>query len=165
VGYRYYDTYKVKPMYEFGYGLSYTNFSINNLKISSPIFNGLLTATVTVKNTGKVAGKEVVQVYISAPTKTIDKPAQELKAFGKTRLLQPGESQILTFKINAADLASFHTDASSWITDAGSYVLKAGASSRDIRQTADFKVLKTIVVEKDHNVLKPEVAIDEYKGK
>jgi beta-glucosidase len=166
VGYRYYDTYKVKPMYEFGYGLSYTSFSINNLKISSPVFTGLLTATVTVKNTGKVAGKEVVQVYISAPTKTIDKPAQELKAFGKTRLLQPGESQVLTFKINAADLASFHTDASAWITDAGNYVLKASASSRDIRQTADFKVLKTIVVEKDHNVLKPEVAIeDEYKGK
>ena len=165
VGYRYYDTYKVKPMYEFGYGLSYTNFSINNLKISSPVFNGLLTATVTVKNTGKVAGKEVVQVYISAPTKSIDKPAQELKAFGKTHLLQPGESQVLTFKINAADLASFHTNVSSWITDAGSYILKAGASSRDIRQTADFKVLKTIVVEKDHNVLKPEAAIeDEYKG-
>jgi len=166
VGYRYYDTYKIKPMYEFGYGLSYTTFSINNLKISSPIFAAQLTATVTVKNTGKVAGKEVVQVYISAPTKTIDKPAQELKAFGKTRLLQPGESQILTFKINAMDLASFHTDASSWITDAGNYELKAGASSRDIRQTANFKVSKTIVVEKDHNVLKPEVAIaDEYKGK
>lgn len=165
VGYRYYDTYKVKPMYEFGYGLSYTTFSINNLKVNSPVFAGSLTASVTVKNTGKVAGKEVVQIYISAPTKTIDKPAQELKAFAKTRLLQPGESQVLTFKINAADLASFHTDVSSWITDAGNYVLKAGVSSRDIRQTANFKVLKTIVVEKDHNVLRPEVNIDEYTGK
>jgi beta-glucosidase len=165
VGYRYYDTYKIKPMYEFGYGLSYTHFAISNLKLSSAVFNGILTATVTVKNTGKVAGKEVVQGYISAPTKTIDKPAQELKAFGKTRLLQPGESQTLTFKINAADLASFHTDKSEWITDAGSYVFKAGASSRDIRQTANFSVAKTIMVEKDHDVLKPDVAIDEYKGR
>lgn len=165
VGYRYYDTYKVRPMYEFGYGLSYTHFAINNLKLSSPVFTGAVTATVTVKNTGKVAGKEVVQVYISAPTKTIDKPAQELKAFGKTHLLQPGESQTLTFTIHTADLASFHTDKSAWITDAGNYTLKAGASSRDIRQTANFSVPKSIIVEKDHSVLKPEIKIDEYSGK
>jgi beta-glucosidase len=165
VGYRYYDTYKVKPMYEFGYGLSYTSFSISNLKLNSPVFNGLLTATVTVKNTGKVAGKEVVQIYVSAPTKTIDKPAQELKTFGKTRLLQPGESQTFTFPIHASDLASFHTDASEWVTDAGKYELKASASSRDVRQTATFTVPKTIIVEKDHNVLQPEITINEYKGK
>lgn len=165
VGYRYYDTYKVRPMYEFGYGLSYTHFAISNLKLSSPVFAGAVTATVIVKNTGKVAGKEVVQVYISAPTKTIDKPAQELKAFGKTHLLQPGESQTLTFTIHTADLASFHTDKSAWITDAGNYILKAGASSRDIRQTANFSVPKSIIVEKDHNVLKPEIKIDEYSGK
>jgi len=164
VGYRYYDSFNVKPMYEFGYGLSYTSFSMNDLKLNSTEFNGLLTATVSVKNTGKVAGKEVVQIYVSAPAKTIDKPAQELRAFGKTHLLQPGESQVLTFTIHAADLASFHTDASEWITDAGKYVLKAGASSRDIRQTATFSVSKAIVVEKDHKVLQPEININELKA-
>jgi len=164
VGYRYYDSFNVKPMYEFGYGLSYTSFSMNDLKLNSTEFNGLLTATVSVKNTGKVAGKEVVQIYVSAPAKTIDKPAQELRAFGKTHLLQPGESQVLTFTIHAADLASFHTDASEWTTDAGKYVLKAGASSRDIRQTATFSVSKAIVVEKDHKVLQPEININELKA-
>ena len=164
VGYRYYDTFNVKPMYEFGYGLSYTDFSISNLKLSSPVFKGAVTATVEVKNTGKVAGKEVVQIYISAPTKTIDKPAQELKAFGKTRLLQPGEKQVFTFTIHPADLASYHTDQSEWITDAGKYVLKAGNSSRDVRQSATFTVPAAIMVEKDHKVLQPEVSINELKA-
>jgi len=165
VGYRYYDSFNVKPMYEFGYGLSYTDFSISNLKLNSAIFNGMITANATIKNTGKVAGKQVVQIYISAPAKTIDKPTQELKAFGKTRLLQPGESQVLTFTLRAADLASYHTDSSEWIADAGKYELKAGTSSRDIKQTAIFSVPKTIIVEKDHKVLRPQVSIDELKAK
>ncbi|MVN22809.1 glycoside hydrolase family 3 C-terminal domain-containing protein [Mucilaginibacter arboris] len=163
VGYRYYDSFNVKPMYEFGYGLSYTNFAISNLKINSPLFNGMITATVNIKNTGKIAGKEVVQIYVSAPTKTIEKPMQELKTFGKTRLLQPGESQTLTFTLHAADLASYHTDSSEWITDAGKYVLKAGVSSRDIKQTTSFSIPKTIRVEKVHKVLQPEVRIEEFK--
>ncbi len=99
------------------------------------------------------------------PAKTIDKPMQELKAFGKTHLLQPGESQSLTFTIRSADLASFHTDNSEWITDAGKYVLKAGISSRDIKQTDVFNILKAIMVEKDHKVLQPEVNITEFKAK
>jgi beta-glucosidase len=164
VGYRYYDSFNVKPIYEFGYGLSYTDFSISDLKLSTAVFKGTLSATVTVKNTGKVAGKEVVQIYVSAPAKTIDKPAQELKAFGKTRLLQPGESQSLKFTISAADLASFHTDGSEWVTDAGKYVLKAGISSRDIKQSAAFNVPGTIVVEKVHKALQPEININELKS-
>jgi beta-glucosidase len=165
VGYRYYDSFNIKPMYEFGYGLSYTNFAITQLKLNTTIFNGMITATLNVKNTGKVAGKEVVQIYITAPAKSTDKPAQELKAFGKTRLLQPGESQSFTFTLHAADLASYHTENAEWITDAGKYVFKAGASSRDIKQTAVFTVPKTIIVEKDHKVLQPEISIDELKAK
>ena len=164
VGYRYYDSFKIKPMYEFGYGLSYTTFSISGLKLSSTVLKGTITATVKVKNTGKVAGKEVVQLYVTAPDKSIDKPLQELKAFSKTKLLQSGEVQTLTFTIKAADLASYHTDGAEWITDAGKYLLKAGASSRDIRQTASFGVTKTIVTEKDHNVLKPPFPVDELKA-
>lgn len=165
VGYRYYDSFKIKPQYEFGYGLSYTNFSISNLKLSTPVLSKSITATVTVKNTGSIAGKQVVQIYVSAPVKTIDKPEQELRAFGKTRLLQPGESQVLTFTLTAADLASYHTGKSEWITDAGKYVLKAGASSRDIKQTVTFSVATPIVIEKDHRAFEPPIAISELKNK
>jgi len=163
VGYRYYDSFKVKPMYEFGYGLSYTRFDVSNLKLSSATFKDKITVTVTVKNTGKVAGKEVVQIYVSAPTQTIDKPEQELKAFGKTKLLQPDETQMLTFTLTQADLASYHTDSSEWIADAGSYTLKAATSSRNIRQTGTFTVAKSIVVEKDHKVLQPDIKLSEIK--
>jgi beta-glucosidase len=163
-GYRYYDSFNVKPQYEFGYGLSYTNFSISGLKLSSANFKDMITATVDVKNTGKVAGKEVVQIYISAPAKSIDKPVQELRAFGKTRLLQPGESQSFVFTIRAADLASYHTNSSEWITDAGQYVLKAGASSRDIKQTTTFNIANPIITEKDHKALQPQIDIAEYKA-
>jgi beta-glucosidase len=165
VGYRYNDTFDKKPMYEFGYGLSYTNFDVSNLKLSSAIFKGTITARITVKNTGKVAGKQVVQIYVSAPAGTIDKPSQELRAFGKTRLLQPGETQELTFTLHAGDLASYHTGQSAWITDAGKYLLKAGISSRDIKQAADFQVPKAIIVEQDHHVLQPDQPIHELKAK
>lgn len=163
VGYRYYDSFNVKPSYEFGYGLSYTNFSITSLKLSAKTFANSLIVTAKVKNIGKVAGKEVLQLYISAPNGSIDKPMQELKAFGKTRLLQPGESQQFAFRIIAADLASYHTDKSQWISDAGRYLIKLGVSSRDIRQSAKFYLPKDVIVETDHDVLQPQMAIKEYK--
>ncbi len=163
VGYRYYNTFKVKPAYEFGYGMSYTHFSYSNLKLSSPTFNNTITATVTVTNSGKVAGKEVVQLYISAPAGKLDKPESELKAFAKTGLLQPGASQTLSFTINAADLSSFYTGSSSWIADAGKYTIKIAASSLNIQQTASFQLAKDIVTEKVHKVLVPQVQINELK--
>jgi beta-glucosidase len=163
VGYRYYNTFNIKPAYEFGYGLSYTTFGYSNLKLSSSTFNGKITATVTVTNTGKVAGKEAVQLYLSAPVNKIDKPNEELKAFGKTTLLQPGQSQTLSFTLNPIDLASFNTTISSWLADAGKYTVKIGASSIDIKQTASFNVPKDILVEKDHKLLAPQVSINELK--
>jgi beta-glucosidase len=163
VGYRYYSTFKVKPAYEFGYGLSYTHFTYSNLKLSAQTFNGRLTARVTVTNTGKVAGKEVAQLYLSAPVKQLDKPTEELKGFAKTGPLQPGQSQILTFLIKPHDLASFDTAISSWVADAGKYTVKIGASSTDIKQKASFSLAKDIVVEKDHKALSPQVKIDELK--
>lgn len=165
VGYRYYNTYHVKPAYEFGYGLSYTNFSYSNLKLSSTNFTGKLTASFVTTNKGKVAGKEVAELYISAPEGTLNKPSEELKGFAKTALLQPGKSQIITFTINASDLASFDTNTTSWVADAGKYSIKVGASSMDIKQTASFNLPKTIVVEKDHKVLVPQVEIKELTGK
>ena len=163
VGYRYYNTFKVKPAYEFGYGLSYTNFTYGNLTLSSTSFNGKLTATIAVTNSGKVAGKEVVQLYISAPSNKLAKPTEELKAFAKTELLQPGKSQTIQFVITADDLASFDTKSTAWIAEAGKYTVKAGASSEDIKKTATFELSKDIVTEKCNKVLVPQVEINEMK--
>jgi beta-glucosidase len=165
VGYRYYDTFDKIPAYEFGYGLSYTNFTVTNLKLSSTTLRDSIKVTALVTNTGKVAGKEVVQIYISAPVKTIDKPAQELKAFAKTKLLKPGESQKLSFVIRTADVASFYSSKNEWLADAGQYILKAGTSSRQIKQTVKFAIAQTIITEKVNNVLQPSKTINEYRPK
>lgn len=163
VGYRYYNTFKIKPAYEFGYGLSYTSFEYSNLKLSAKSFNGKIIATVDIKNTGKSAGKEVVQVYITAPSSKLEKPAVELKAFGKTNLLQPGQKQTLRFELTAKDIASFDTKSTSWIAEAGNYVVKIGSSSENIIQTSSFSVPKEIMVEKCNKVLLPQVPINELK--
>jgi beta-glucosidase len=163
VGYRYYNTFKVPVSYEFGYGLSYTTFEISGLKLSSTKFNKSITATVNVKNTGTVAGKEVVELYLSAPSTRIDKPESELKGFAKTKLLQPGESQTLTFVLDAMSLASFDTLASSWVADAGKYTVKAGSSSKNISQTATFDLGKYVTVKKESSALAPNVKINELK--
>ncbi len=163
VGYRYYNIFKIKPAYEFGYGLSYTTFEYRNFKLSSPTFANKIAVTVNIKNTGKIAGKEVVQLYISAPSKKMQKPAEELKAFGKTNLLQPGKTQTPRFEINAKDIASYDTQSASWIAEAGSYTVKAGASSENILQSAFFTVTKELLAEKCHKVLSPQVTIDELK--
>lgn len=164
VGYRYYETFKVKPAYEFGYGLSYTNFTYTNIKLSSPKFNGKVTVTVDVKNSGSVPGKEVAELYLSAPAAKLDKPAIELKGFAKTRLLQPGESQTLTFVIDSRSLSSFDPSSSSWIAEAGKYEIKIGASSKDIRQTASFNLAKDLTVKKETVSLLPKEKINELKA-
>lgn len=165
VGYRYFNTFGVKPAYEFGYGLSYTTFTYSPVKLNASSFNGQLTAAVTITNTGKVAGKEVVQLYLSAPSNKLDKPSEELKGFAKTSLLQPGKSETITFALGPSELASFDTNSSSWVADAGNYTVKIGASSLNIKSTASFNVTKDIVVEKDHKALSPQVNINELKGK
>lgn len=163
VGYRYYNSFNVKPSYEFGYGLSYSSFNYSNLKLSSSTFKGKLIVMVDVTNTGAVGGREVVQLYLGAPSGKLDKPSEELKAFGKTDLLQPGQKQTLTFILEPKDLASFNTDASSWMADKGSYTVKIGASSLDIKLTADFVLQKELLVEKCNKVLAPQVSINELK--
>ena len=163
VGYRYYETFKVKPAYEFGYGKSYSNFTYNNFKLSSSKFSGSITATIEIKNTGLVAGKEVAELYISAPSVKLDKPAEELKGFAKTKLLQPGESQTLSFVIDSRRLSSFDTATSSWIAEAGKYEVRIGASSKDIKQTASFDLGKNITVKKESVSLVPKDKIAELK--
>lgn len=148
VGYRYFNTFNVKPSFEFGFGNSYTTFDYSDVKLSSSTFKDQLTVSVTVKNTGKVAGKEVVQVYLAAPNKSIDKPKEELKAFGKTKELKPGESETLQLTLSPKDLASFLENKSAWIAEAGNYKVLVGASSLDIKKTVEFSVANEITVEK-----------------
>lgn len=163
VGYRYYGTFKVPVAYEFGYGLSYTTFEYSGIKLSSDKFSKEITASVNVKNTGKIAGKEVVEMYLSAPAKKLDKPESELKGFVKTRLLQPGESQVIAFNITPDALASFDTEISAWVAEAGNYMVKIGASSKDIRQTAPFALGKDLTVKKESVALVPAVKVNELK--
>ena len=163
VGYRYYNTFNIKPAYEFGFGLSYTNFTYSNLKLSSADFKGNIAVTIDIANAGKTAGKEVVQLYLSAPALKMNKPKEELKGFAKTNLLQPGQKQTIRFVIAAKDLASFDTNRTSWIAEAGQYDVKIGASSVDTRQSAMFRLAKELVVEKCNKILSPQVEINEMK--
>ena len=152
VGYRFFDTFNRSVAYPFGYGLSYTTFEFSKPVVK--VSGGVVTVCATIKNTGKVAGKEVAQVYVTAPQGTIEKPVHELKAFAKTRELQPGESQTLTMTINQRDLASFDEAGSQWLADAGIYTFRIGSSSRDIKLTATAKL--TEYTEKTSNALAPQ---------
>lgn len=163
VGYRYNNTFNIKPAYEFGYGLSYTSFKYGPVSLNTKTKNKNIVASVTITNTGKFAGKEIVQLYISAPKGKIDKPNEELKAFAKTNLLKPGQSQTIKFVLTPADLASFNTDQSSWVADAGTYLLEIGSSSEQIKQTADFTLPSPVVTEKCNKVLTPAYQINELK--
>ena len=106
-----------------------------------------------------------MQLYISAPTENLNKPSEELKAFAKTGLLKPGQSETIHFTLSPSDLASFDTKRTSWVADAGKYTVKIGASSADFKLTADFNLANEIIVEKDHDVLAPLVDISELNGK
>jgi beta-glucosidase len=145
VGYRYYSTFGVKPAYEFGYGLSYTSFSYGEVILSST--RGRDALSVMVKNTGRVPGREVVQLYISAPNKKLKKPQSELKAFAKTKLLAPGETQMVSFPLTMRDFASYDPACSCWIAEAGSYMLNVGASSLDVRTSKKWEIVKDVIVE------------------
>ena len=149
VGYRWFDTKGIEVSYPFGYGLSYTTFEYSNPVIVPG--KKETTVTVDVKNTGNYAGKEVVQLYVTAPKGNLDKPAQELKAFTKTAELQPGETQTVTLLVKNEDLASFDEAQSAWVVDAGTYNFHVGASSRDIKATLAADVKGS--VKKANNVL------------
>ena len=141
VGYRHYCTRKQAVAYPFGFGLSYTQFTYSPLQLSHSSFKDQLSFTVDITNTGSVAGREVVQVYLAAPAVSMDKPSHELRAFAKTKLLQPNETQTLAFTLNHRDLASWSVETQGWLVDQGEYQLKVGASCLDLRTEASFQVL------------------------
>lgn len=139
VGYRYFDSFNKAVSYPFGYGLSYTNFEYSNASVQAD--GDAYVVSVEVKNVGKVAGKESVQLYVAAPDAAkSNKPEKELKAFAKTALLQPGESSTLTMRVAAADLASFCCKENAWKVAAGNYQFLVAANSRDIRATLSAEV-------------------------
>ena len=136
VGYRYYQTAGVPVAFPFGYGLSYTSFAYSNLQAAS---NGV---TLTVTNTGKRAGAEIVQLYVAKPGAEVLRPAQELKGFAKVQL-QPGESKTVTIPLDDKAFRYWNTKTDSWEEEGGSYELRVGASSADIRLTAVVEVAGT----------------------
>ncbi len=138
VGYRYFQTNNVEVSYPFGYGLSYTTFSYSKPKVKAD--KDGFVATITVTNTGKVAGREVVELYVATPSGGLEKPSRELKVFAKTKLLAPGKSETLTMKVSAYELASFNEEHSAWETAAGTYEVLFGSSVSDIRCTATCKM-------------------------
>ena len=160
VGYRYFDSFNVPVSYPFGFGLSYTTFEYSDANIAQKGDN--YEVSVTVKNSGECEGKEVVELYISAPdSKAANKPAKELKAYAKTKNLKPGESETLTLNVAAADLASFDEASSAWVVAEGEYQFLVAASVQDIKATlkASVKGQQTKV----HDVLKPEVKLNLLK--
>ena len=152
VGYRYFDTFHQKVAYPFGYGLSYTTFQYAKPTIKQD--GDRIEVSVSIKNTGSIAGKEVAEVYVAAPKGNLQKPAKELKAFGKTRILKPGESETLRMSFARTDLASFDESQSAWVVDPGTYTVKVGANVEDILGTATIKVKGSI--EPVNNVMAPQ---------
>ena len=144
VGYRYFDSVGKKALFPFGYGLSYTTFSITEIAVSRQADKITVAATVT--NTGSFPGKEVVQVYVSCPKGKLDKPYQDLAAFGKTRNLAPGESESLQITFSMKDLASYDEKCAAWILEKGNYIIRVGNSSADTNVAAMAVLGETVNV-------------------
>lgn len=144
VGYRAFNLDDQPVAYPFGYGLSYTRFSFEQMSLSHAVFDEQLTVRLRVVNTGERAGREVVQLYLSGPPlPDAPKTAPELRAFAKTGLLQPGESQLIRLTLGIRELVSFDEGLDAWVAPAGTYEVRVGVSSRDIRQQASFKKAST----------------------
>ena len=141
VGYRWYESRNVPVLFPFGHGLSYTEFEYGEAKLSaSALAEGrTLEVSVPVKNVGKMAGAEVVQLYVSDPECSVDRPVKELKGFGKL-YLEPGETGVLKFTLGTDDLAFFDAGKHEWVAEPGVYRVLVGASSADIRAEAEFEL-------------------------
>ncbi|OUM70606.1 glycoside hydrolase family 3 protein, partial [Piromyces sp. E2] len=149
VGYRYFDSADVDVMFPFGYGLSYTEFSINASKVS--LVGDKVSIDATVSNVGDFIGKEVLEVYLSKPNTVLDEPYQILVNFGKTKELAPGVSDSLNLKFNLSDFASYDTESQSYILDAGSYIVRLGNSSRNTTPVAVIEVPSRVTVKQVQN--------------
>jgi beta-glucosidase len=160
VGYRYFDSFGKDVAYPFGFGLSYTTFSYDNMNVSEA--GGVYTVKVDVKNTGSRAGRNVVELFVAAPnSKKLNKPEKELRNYAKTKNLKPGETETITMQVKTEDLASFNEKASAWKTDAGDYTFMICSSANDIEAKATAKVKPW--TKKVHNVMQPNVKLNRLK--
>jgi len=138
VGYRYYDERDVTPLFPFGHGLSYTTFAYSGLKVAKKVKAGkMVEVSLTVTNTGKLAGKEVVQLYVSDLKSSLPRPPKELKGFAKVAL-EPGEAGTVAFMLDERALSFYDPHKKAWVAEPGEFEVLVGSSSRDIRVKAKF---------------------------
>jgi len=155
VGYRYFDSVGKKALFPFGYGKSYTSFDFSPAKVS--VEGCKVEVSLTVKNTGSYPGKEVAQVYVSAPAGKLDKAYQDLAAFVKTKELAPGESETVTVSFCLRDIASYDEESASYILEKGKYLIRVGCSSVETDVAAVISLDETVTTLATRNVLgKPE---------
>lgn len=166
VGYRYYDKKEVEPLFPFGHGLSYTTFAYSNLRVSprSATPNELVRVRVDVTNTGKVAGKEVVQLYVRDHKATVARPEKELKAFAKVQLA-PGQRKTVTFTLDREAFWYFDVVKNAWTTEPGEFDILVGASSRDIRLRETFTLLPQPRSSRLHTGLTVQQILDDPHGR
>jgi beta-glucosidase len=145
IGYRYYDAKQMPVLFPFGYGLSYTTFAYSNAKVSASKFKDVdgVTVTVDITNTGDVAGKEIVQVYVHDQKSGLVRPEKELKGFAKVEL-QPGETKSVSIQLDFRAFAFYHPEYKQWITEDGDFNLLIAASAADIRQTLTVTLESTL---------------------
>ncbi|WP_228469372.1 glycoside hydrolase family 3 protein [Paenibacillus sp. JNUCC31] len=157
VGYRYFETFNKQVAYPFGYGLSYTTFSLQPCHFTWE--NNVVKLSVEITNTGSVTGKEVVQIYVEEPDGLLEKPSRKLVGFSKTQDLRPGSNQILTFQINRDQLASYSTDSASWIMESGTYLFYAGTSIKHLLKAGSFELEEMSTIRTVSNKMSPPVSI------
>ena len=160
VGYRYFDTFDVPVRYGFGFGLSYTDFEINDYCLES-LDNKKLTVSVQVKNIGKVSGKEVVQVYASLPGGILEKEAHRLAAYAKTSELKPGESEKITAEISLEHLTSYDEKRAAWILESGFYGIWIGNSLADEKLCGGVKLDNEVILRQVKNLFPLKQELDE----
>ena len=150
VGYRYFDTFDVTPVYPFGYGLGYSTFAMETQKVTAD--EKTVSVTVKVTNIGSFDGKEVVQIYASAPRDGLEKPMQVLAGFGKTNRLVPGSSQSLTVSFPLTNLESYDPAKAAYVLEAGEYIIRVGQNSRSTKVAAVLKLDQTVETKKVRNI-------------
>ena len=151
VGYRYFDSVGVSPLYPFGFGKSYTEFNISKISISNQ--KDEIAIKVKVENIGTFIGKEVVQVYVSPSQENEDKPFQSLVSFSKTKNLEPGKSENIQLKFKLRDIARYDTNSAQYILDKGNYIIRVGNSSRDTQIYGCVKLEENIIIEQLKNII------------
>lgn len=139
VGYRWYEAKNIEPLFPFGFGLSYTGFEYTNLKLSRPSADNSVSIEFEIKNTGKVAGSEIAQVYVRDVESSVPRPVKELKAFKKVSL-QAGESTKVQLALNRKDFAFWDEKSHQWVVEPGKFTISVGSSSRDIHLSQDCKI-------------------------